>query len=288
VTTSVLDRSDGAVEQAQQTAREAVREASPWIERLGRLGHVAIGIVYAVIGVLAVQAARGTGGGTTDHEGAFTWIVQAPLGHALMAALAVGLAGYAIWRFVQALRDTENKGTDLQGLWIRGSYTAIGIIYLSMAGSAAKLALGAPAESGDATRDWTATLMEQPFGQWLVGLFGLIMLGSAGYQLFEAWTAKFREKLKSHEMSDGQQTWACRAGRLGYAARGVAFGIIAVFLLNAAVHAEPEKARGLGGALATLVEQPLGPWLLLIVALGLIAYAIFMLIQARFRRMVIT
>ena len=287
MSTTVLERPDRAVEQAQHHAREAVREARPWIERLGRLGHVAIGVVYAVIGVLAIQAARGMGGGTTDPEGALTWIVQAPLGHVLMAVLAVGLAGYAIWRFVQAIRDTENKGTSLQGLWARASYTAIGIVYLTMATSAVKLALGAPAESSDATRDWTVTLMEQPFGQWLVGLFGLLMLGSACYQLFLAWTAKFREKLMSHEMSDGQQTWACRAGRLGYAARGVAFGIIAVFLLNAAVHAEPEKARGLGGALATLIEQPFGPWLLLIVALGLIAYAIFMLIQARFRRMVI-
>lgn len=287
MSTPVLERPRRAVRQAEHHAREAAREARPWVERLGRLGHLAIGAVYAVIGLLAAQAARGEGGATTDKEGALSWIAQAPFGRFLMAAIAIGMVGYALWRFVQAFRDTENKGTDPQGLFARAGYAVIGLLYLTAAGSAASLALGAGGEQGDATRDWTATLMSKPFGQWLVGLLGAIVLGTAVYQLYLAWSAKFAEQMKRHEMTAEQETWTERAGRLGYGARGVAFGIVGLFLIVAAVRAEPGEARGLGGALATLAEQPFGPWLLLAVAVGLIAYGAFMLLQARFRRMVI-
>ena len=113
------------------------------------------------------------------------------------------------------------------------------------------------------------------------------MIGVGLYQFYQAYTAKFREELKLAEMTANEQLWATRVGRLGYAARGVVFCIIGGFLIVAALRAQPEEVRGLGGALQTLSEQTYGPWLLGIVAVGFVAYGIFMLVQARYRRMVL-
>jgi hypothetical protein len=279
-----------AVGQAKHQAQQAVREASPWLEGFGRFGYVAKGVVYTVVGLLAAQAAIGTGGATTDARGALPQIIQAPFGQVLLAATAIGLVGYGLWRFIQAGMDTENKGTDAQGLLTRGTYILIGGSHIALALSALQLLLGADGDSsgGDsAAQDQTAWLLAQPFGQWLVGLVGVVVIGVGLYQWYQAYRAKFRDQLKLAEMSSTQQRWGTRLGRLGCAARGVVFGIVGVLLIAAAIHAEPQEARGLGGALTTLAEQSFGPWLLGVLAVGLIAYGVYVLVEARYRRMVI-
>jgi uncharacterized membrane protein YidH (DUF202 family) len=259
---------------------------------LGRLGYAAKGVVYGLVGVLALLAALGRGGQTTDTRGVLQTIVDAPSGRLLLAVVTLGLFGHALWRFVQAARDTENKGTDARGIAARVAYAAIGVVYVGLALAAARLVLGTGGgnqSSDQSTQDWTARLLGQPFGRLLVGLAGLIVIGIGGYQFYRAYKAEFREKLKLHEMSAAEQTWTTRVGRGGFAARGVVFVIIGGFLLVAALRDQSEQARGLGGALDTLVaQQTYGPWLLGIVALGLVAYGVFMVVQARYRRMVIT
>jgi hypothetical protein len=268
----------------------SVEQASPWIERLGRLGYAAKGLVYVLVGVLAAQAAFTTGGQTTDSRGALQQIVQAPFGRVLLAIVAVGLVGYALWRFVQAGMDTENKGTDTKGILTRGAYAIVGLLYLGLAFSAVRMIMGSSDSGGGdaATQGWTARLMSQPFGQLLVGLVGAGVVGFGLYQLYQAYSAKFREKLKLGEMSPTEETWTERLGRFGYGARGIVFTMIGAFLIVAAIQAQPEQARGLGGALATLSQQPYGPWLLGAVAIGLVAYGVFMLAEARYRRMIIS
>ena len=110
---TVVERSVDAV---RDGAERATREATPWIEGLGRFGYVAKGVVYLVIGVLAVQAALGQGGGTTDQRGALAQVAAAPFGQVLLFLLTIGLLGYAVWRFVQAAKDTEGKGSEPKGL----------------------------------------------------------------------------------------------------------------------------------------------------------------------------
>jgi hypothetical protein len=148
--------------QANQASERVVHETSPWIERLGRFGHIAIGIVYATIGVLAAQTALSQGGGTTDSHGALAWIVQAPFGRVILGALALGFAGYATWRCIQAVRDTESKGTTPMGVLNRLVYAFIGATYGALALSAFDLARGHAASGGDsgdaAAQDWTAWL----------------------------------------------------------------------------------------------------------------------------------
>ncbi len=271
-----------AADRAEQAARRAA--ANPWVERLARLGFAAKGIVYITIGALAVQAARGSGGATTDSRGAIEAIGQQPFGRVLLGVVAVGMLGHALWLFVEAALDPDRKGSDAKGIAQRVGYAVLGVVYVGFALTAVRLLMGSGVAGGDATQDWTARLMAQPFGRWLVGLIGLGVIGFGLSELYQAYTTKFRDKLNMAQMSANEQTWAIRSGRFGLAARGVVFGIIGGFLIQAALQSNADKVQGLGGALQALARQPFGPWLLGIVAAGLIAYGIFMLVSARFRR----
>ncbi|MBD1804142.1 DUF1206 domain-containing protein [Microcoleus sp. FACHB-SPT15] len=256
-----------------------------WVERLARIGYLAKGIVYAIVGVLAVQAAVGSGGQTTDTKGALSAIAAQPFGKFLLALLTVGLIGYMVWRFVQAVQDPEHKGDDAKGWATRLGYAVSGLIYASLAFTAIGLIRGSGGGGGgNSEQDWTARLLAQPFGQWLVGLVGAFVIGLGFYQLYQAYKAKFRKQMKLQEMSPTEETWATRIGRFGLGARGVVFCIIGFFLLQAARQSDASEVRGLDGALQSLAQQPYGPWLLGIVALGLVAYGIHMAVQARYIR----
>lgn len=263
------------------------RKAKRWLIGFGRFGFAAKGIVYTVIGVLAIQTALGVGGETAGSRGALAQIGQAPFGRILLMALAFGIAGYALWRYLQAFADTENKGSGAGGLAVRAGYFIIASLHVGLAASAFSLIAGLDEGGQDNTPGWTARLMAQPFGAWLVGLVGALVVGYAGAQFYRAWSLRFRKKLLLSEMSPTEDTWTCRIGRMGYAARGVAFGIVGVFLIVAAVQTDPDEARGLDGALAVLAQQPWGWAVLSAVAVGLIAYGLYMFVQARYRRMVI-
>jgi hypothetical protein len=140
---------------------------------------------------------------------------------------------------------------------------------------------------GDAApKEWTAKLLEQPFGQWLVAAVGIGFVIFALSQIYKAYSTKFRDKLKTEEMSQRIENFAVRTGQVGLTARGIVFGIIGIFLALAALHSNAGEARGLSGALQALEEQSYGQWLLGIVALGLVAYGFYMFVQARYRRII--
>lgn len=272
--------------EAENRARGAAN--SEWTHRLARAGFAAKGIVYIIIGGLAALAAFGVGGGTTDRKGALQTVYDQPFGKFLLIIIAIGLVGYALWKFIEAAMDTENKGTEPKGLIIRGSYAVIGVSYTLLAIAALQLSLGAgnAGQSSDATtQDWTAKLLDAPFGPFLVIVVGAIVIGIGVYQLYKAFTAKFKEKLDLSKLSPTQQNWTVGFGRFGYAARGVIFGLIGLFLIIAALQQNPGEAKGLGGTLQKLQEQPYGPYLLGAVAIGLVAYGIFSLIEAFCRRL---
>jgi hypothetical protein len=266
-----------------QHAERAKRKVSPWIERLARAGYVAYGVVYVLIGVLAVQAAFG-GGQATGQEGALRSILLAPLGRVLLGTVALGLLAYAAWRLFQGILDPEDEGRDAKGVVKRLDHVLNGLFHAALAFSAGQLALGSGGGGGGSPDDWTATLMSQPLGRWLAVVAGAVIFGAGLYQFYKAYRADFRDELKSHEMSLREKRWTTHAGRLGYAARGAVFGVIGVFLIQAALQTDPGAARGLGGALGTLARQPFGPYILGTVAVGLAAYGVFMFVTARYRR----
>ncbi|NJK78806.1 MAG: DUF1206 domain-containing protein [Chloroflexaceae bacterium] len=255
------------------------------VEIAARLGYTVKGIIYGLIGVLALQTALGTGGSTTGTSGALQNIASQPFGSILLGIVGVGLLGYALWRFVEAAIDPDNEGSDAKGIIKRLGYVGSGIIYGFLAFSAFQILMGSGGGGGDSTQTWTAWLMSQPFGQWLVGIAGLISIGIGLYRIYEGFAKKFKEKLNTAEMSQREETWATRISQFGLAAHGVVLGLIGVFLLQAAWQAQPEEARGLGQVLQELAEQPYGPWLLGIVAAGLVAYGIYSMVMGRYRRL---
>lgn len=278
-----------AIEDIGAQIREGATEASPWIEGLGRFGYAAKGVVYLVVGVLAVQAALGHGGQTTDQQGALAHIADAPFGRSLLVIVAVGLLGYALWQVVRAVLDTEHKGSDGKGMLMRTVFAGVAVIYVGLAWSALRMAMGDGSGQGstEQAQGWSAWLMDQPFGVWLVGAVGAGVVANGLYQFYRAFKSKLTDDLNLTDVDAEHREWITRIGRAGYAARGVAFVMIGGFLVGAALHHNPSEAQGLDGALAALANQPFGPYLLGLVAAGLAAFGIFALVEARYRRMVI-
>jgi hypothetical protein len=277
-----LVHSESPKEEARRHAGRAAREASPWIERLARIGYVAKGVVYVVIGSLALREALGIGGETTGPSSAFRSIGSQPFGGVMVALLAAGLAGYALWKLVQGFTDADEKGSDAHGILRRVGYVGSGVIHGGLAFIAAQSILGAEDSSEDAM---TASAMayQPPLGQLLVGLVGLVVIGVGLYQLYAAYEAKFLPELKLDLMGEAGTRWITYAGRVGTAARALAIGVAGAFLLLAAYQSDPSETRGLGEALETLQRQPLGSYMLGTIAAGLIVYGAFMFAVARYR-----
>lgn len=251
-----------------------------WIEKLARFGYAAKGFVYGLVGFLAVLAALNAGGKTTDTNGALTTIAAQPFGVFLLILIAIGLVGYVIWCLVQALQNPENKKLHSR----IGSFISA-VVYAGLAFNAAALAIGSNSGGkGNTQRDWTALVLQQPFGQWLIGIVGAIVIGVGFYQFYDAYRAKFRKQLDLSEVDRKQQDRIIAISRFGIAARGIVFAIIGFFVIQAARQSNPNQVRGLDGALQSLAQQPFGKILLGIVALGLVAYGIYMFVQAKYRR----
>jgi hypothetical protein len=274
--------------QGFSTARTALR--SPWLERLARAGYAARGAVYALVGFLAVEAALGTRSRPTDTRGALQEMAGRSM--ALLWAVAVGLAGYALWRIVQGLLNPEHKKNDLKGLAHRVGRIGSGLIYGALAWAAVRIALGAHGAEGGgggghAYQAWTAKLMSEPFGRWLVAAVGIGVIAGGLFQIRRGWTERFRKEIRLQEMDSTERKIALNSGKLGLIARGIVFLISGWFLLQAAWRFDPRQARGLGGALAALAGQPHGAILLGLVAVGLIAFGAYSILLARYGRIVI-
>lgn len=271
---------------AEQAVRDAAVRARPAIEVLARAGYAAKGVVYSLVGGLALIAAAGYGGSTTGSRGALRTLLDKPYGLAMLAIVALGLAGYTLWCFVRALLDPERKGRDARGLAKRAVHFLKGLIHAALVVAVVGMMRGSGRDRGDnaEARDWTAWLMSFPLGIWLVGATGVGFILFGLRQLYRAWQVDVDEPLDLGKMGVKAHRWTARFSRLGMASRGVVFGIIGTFLVIAARHENPGSARGVGGALDAVRAQPYGAALLAVVAVGLIAYGCFQFVLARYRR----
>jgi hypothetical protein len=259
--------------------------AGRWIQLLAHLGFAARGVVYLVIGGVAVQAALTRSRNLEDSSGALLLLFRQPLGLFLLAILLIGLAGFVLWRLIQAFRDPENKGTDAKGLIIRAGYLVSAVIHAGLAVEAARLLTGSgTAAGGEQSADhWTAVVMAQPYGFWLVGAAGAAVILVGLREIYHGYTADLPATLDLARMGHDARRNVVRFARSGMAARGIVFGLIGGFLIHAALQRDPGEAQGLEASLQTLQEQSYGSILLGVVAMGLIAFGIFQLVEARYR-----
>ena len=256
---------------------------SPWVERLGRLGLVAKGVLYAVIAILALQVALGGREESPDKGGALRTIAEQPFGKGLLILLAIGLAGYAAWRLAQAILDRDQEGEGPKGLAKRAGNLAKAAWYGTLCALTVSTLVGNGSGDGN-EQQTTAGVFDRPGGRYLVYAAGLAFLGAAAFNGYRAVTCKFNKKLKQGEMGDAEETAATGVGILGHLARLVVFGLIGLFLVRAAWQFDPKEARGLDGALLEVAQAPYGGLLLGAVAAGLFAYALYCFVQARYRR----
>jgi len=252
------------------------------VEAAGRAGLLAKGAIYAIVGGLAIQIPLGLGGRAADRQGALRSLAGEPLGGAMLVALGLGFAGYALWRLAQAALDRDREGKDAKGVVKRLGHLGKGLLYAGSAFVTFGIVLGARGGGSD-ERQETAQVLGLPFGRWLVAAAGAAFVAAGLFNAFRAVTTRFRKHLREHELNRKVRPWAIAVGVAGHAARGVVFALIGVFLLRAALQYDPNEAVGLDGALLKLAQQPYGPWLLGAVAAGLLAYAAYCVVQARYR-----
>jgi hypothetical protein len=255
-----------------------------WVGWLGRLGLAAKGLSFAIVAILAIDVALGHEGRARDRQGALRAIADESYGLYLLVALAAGFAGYALWRFVQALLDRDHEGHGIKGLGKRASFFGRGLIYAGLFLSTMSVLLGNGGGAGNEEDRATAGVLEAPAGRWLVIAIGAAVAGVGLYNLYRALTRKFEKKLRLDELGPGSRRVVTVVGVLGHLARFVVFSIIAWFLVKAAVDFKPKEAVGLDGALAQLAQQPYGKWLLFAVAAGIFAYGIYAAVESRYRR----
>jgi len=262
-----------------------VRAHSPerWEEVLARVGLVAKGVSFGLVGVLAIGLAAGIGGGeATSREGALHQLAGNTFGEIVLVLLTAGFAAYALWRIVQAVRAHEDGAAKTWGK--RAGYLGRAAIYVALAYSTAKIVAGAGSSgsSNGKAHKATAVALSWPAGTWLVGAAGLAIIGVGVWNLYRGLTRKFEDKWVGSR-SDTAQRWGGYAGVAGHVARFVVFSLIGVFAVKAALDYNPKDAVGLDGALQRLVHQSYGPALLGLTAAGLVAYAIFCFVDARYR-----
>jgi Domain of Unknown Function (DUF1206) len=251
-------------------------------EWLSRAGFVARAAIYAIIGVLALKLAIGSGGKLTNQHGALTTVANQPFGSLLLTLLAIGLGGYALWRLFRAALGRGPEGSDSG--FERLAALASGLAYGALCVLAVEILIGSGSSSSATPQSAASGILGWPGGPWIVGAAGLVMIGVALYQAYKGITQKFLDGSKTEEMSPGVRKWIARVGTVGHLARAVVFALIGVFLVKAAIDYDPKTAVGLDGALAKLVNQPYGSVLLGIVAAGLIAFALYSLSDARYRK----
>lgn len=264
--------------------RHGTGHGDDWKETLGRIGLVGKGVLYSAIGLLAIQLALGGGGGGEEasQQGAIRWIADQPLGRFLLVLLTVSLFALAAWRLLDAAVGDPVEGSEGSD---RAKFAVKGVLYLALAIGALTTTIatwnGSSSDSGSGgNQEATATVLEWPFGRWIVAAVGLGIIGYAIYTFKKH--ALDEEFLQRVDVGDGH--WLDTAGRWGYAARSVVYVVIGWFFLQAGLTHDSSESKGMSAALQEIAGEGWGQWLLWAVAVGLLAFGLFSLGEAKHRR----
>jgi len=258
-----------------------------WKDPIGRVGLVGQGVVAVIVGLLAIRIARGDKDEAATSEGAVGWLANQPFGKFLLVALTIALFALALWRFLCAVVGDPVEGSEpkdrvkyavLGVLYLLLSITTLGVTIANWTGSADA---NANTGSGDESSQQAAsTLFDWPAGRWLVGILGVALIGYAVYSFYKQVVGKeFTERLDADEAS-----WIVRLGQAGYTAQSIVYALVGYFFIQAAVAFRSTTAKGPSGALIELGDTAWGKVLLWIIAIGLFAYGIFCIAEAKYRK----
>ena len=271
-----------AATEASETARAAA-DSRP-LEILARIGFVAYGLVHLLIGAIALQMAWGGNQNEADQSGALQSLSDQPLGPALLWLLAAGLVALALWQLSRAVWEVRDADRTKR-LRRRVTFAATAAVYALLALTAARFALGGRPSGAQAHQQTTGSMLGLPFGQLLVLAAGAVVIAVGVSHVHKAVTKRFMKHMDGSAMSAAARDTITRLGQVGYAAKGVALGVVGVLLGYAAIAFDPQKAQGLDGAMRTIAAQPFGQLLLTAVAIGFVAFGIFTLAKSRYRSM---
>jgi hypothetical protein len=263
-------------DQAESLGRQA--DNSEWTDRAVRVGMVAYGIVHLTIAWLGIQLAFGNHSGSASRNGALKQLAQQPFGKFVVWVVAVGMFLLVVWKLLEAFIDlTIEDGAKKVVKPVTNVFKAI--VYGTLGVSAVHVATGAKSKSK--TTDYTAKLMDQPFGRWLVGAVGLAIIGYGIYLAYRGWSEKFLEHLDPEGRSGDSGKAYKLFGKCGYIAKGIAIGVIGVLFVYAAIDHSAKKSGGLDQALHKVLQQPFGPVLLFVISVGIGCYGLFCFARAR-------
>ncbi len=255
-----------------------------WIAGYARFGYGAKGVIYGGTGILALlEAFDVVDGNAMNSTGVLRAIAVQPLGRILATIIALSLMGYVVWRFIQAFFDPEHSGTGFSDIVRRIGYACSGLVYASIAYSVVDILTEVPDRGDRGVEYWAYEIMIRPLGRLVVGAVGLLFFGIGCYYFYRSIKAEFRKRFKRHQMSEAAKTWASIVGRVGIAARGVVYVVIGVYAIGAAWQLKPELIKTTQGALALFDGNPTDEWILAILGIGFIAYAVHMGFQAAYR-----
>ena len=264
------------------------------VETVGRVALATQGLLYVIMGILALQVAAGDHSAEPSQRGALEAVVRQPFGKALLVVVLVGLVAHALWRIVLAIRGEPGPDDDAGSLAKRlGNvgraaiyigFIVAGVKLLSDAGSSSSGGGGGGGSGGDTAQKGTAQVLDLPGGTALVVIAGLAIIGAGVWNVVKGLGRKFEDDLSLGSLDESRRKAVVTSGTIGYAARGVVFGMVGVFLVQAGLTHDPDKTKGLDGALLEVAEADYGPWLLGLLAAGLILFGLYRMLDGRYRK----
>lgn len=267
------------IDDAQRAIR---RETEGWVEPIGRVGLVTQGLLYAIVALLALHVASGSTGDRADQQGAMYAVANQPLGRVLLLALTIGLALHCAWRVLLFLRGAPGPD-DAGDLAQRVGHLGRALIYAGFTWASAHVLFDR--DSGaDGQREGVARILDWPAGRWLVAGVGIAIIATGIWHASKVITRNFCEKLDLDGRSELIRRGIFVLGSVGHLARGVVFGLVGWFLVQAAVQHDPNEGGGLDNALKRLADSEHGPGMLRLVAVGLLVFGMYRGVEAIYRR----
>ncbi|MGB5941697.1 MAG: DUF1206 domain-containing protein [Leeuwenhoekiella sp.] len=253
-------------------------------KKLCRAGLATKGLLYSIIGVLTAMAAFNEGGKKTGSTGALKWLQEQPFGRIILGIVAIGLLGYVLYRYYTSVKDIENKGDDAKGMIARTGYGVSGLLYLSLAVTAATMAIKGTSGGGGGSSSMISDILAKSWGPWLIGFVAVCLIGFGLYQMYQAFSKKFKSDVFIEDLKYEIRRNLERLGRAGIFSRGIVVGIVGFLFMRAALSENAGQAGSKVKAFEFLKEN-FGSVVMGIIALGLLAYGIWMFCQARYKRL---